>query len=497
MLRSMFSGVSGLRASQTLMDVIGNDIANVNTAGYKSSSVVFQDLLSQLLSGAGAPQNGVGGTNPAQVGLGVKVGSITTNFAQGASQLTGRSTDLSIQGDGFFAVRNGPQMLYTRLGAFSFDANGSLVTPDGSIVQGWLANNGVIDTNAPTGDIRMPLGQTLPPQETKNLTIGGNLPADAPAGTALTTGITVYDTQGKAVKITFTLTKAANRTVLDGSTTSGSTTFTSATANFTAADVGKAITGAGIPAGTTIASVTNGTTVVLSNAATATAAGVQTAIATDGNVWDVSATAPDANPANPPVNLYGTLPSLVFDQNTGLPTNGAAAMPPITFTAAMNAAMGTNFTAPLAVGVGTAGAPDALVQFAGANSFAALSQDGSAIGSLRSFSISNDGVVTGVFSNGRSQALGQVALATFNNPSGLEKAGDSMYRQSSDSGLPQVGTAASGGRGTLSSGTLEMSNVDLAQEFTQLIVAQRGFQANAKVITTSDEMLQDLVNLKR
>ncbi len=497
MLRSMFSGVSGLRASQTLMDVIGNDIANVNTAGYKSSSVVFQDLLSQLLTGAGAPQNGLGGTNPAQVGLGVKVGSITTNFAQGASQLTGRSTDLSIQGDGFFEVRNGAQMLFTRLGAFSFDANGALTTPDGSIVQGWLANNGAIATNAPTTDIRMPLGQTLPPTETQNMTLGGNLPADATTGTALNTGITVYDAQGKAVKITLTLTKAANRTVLDGSTTNGSTMLTSATANFTAADVGKAITGAGIPAGTTIASVTNGTTVTLSNAATATATGVQTAIATDGNVWDVSATAPDANPANPPVNLYGTLPSLVFDPNTGMPKNANIALPPITFTAAMNAAMGTNFTAPVAIGVGTAGAPDALVQFAGSNSFAALSQDGSAIGSLQSFSISNDGVVTGVFSNGRSQALGQIALASFTNPAGLEKAGDSMYRQSSDSGLPQVGTAGSGGRGTLSSGTLEMSNVDLAQEFTELIVAQRGFQANAKVITTSDQMLQDLVNLKQ
>jgi flagellar hook protein FlgE len=259
----MFSGVSGLRSSQTLMDVIGNDIANVNTAGYKSSSVVFQDLLSQLIAGAGAPSNSLGGTNPAQIGLGVKVGSITTNFAQGASQLTGRSTDLSIQGDGFFAVREGGQTLFTRLGSFSFDANGSLVTPDGGIVQGWLTQNGVTNTNGPTTDIRMPLGQTLPPTETNNVTLGGNLPADATNGTALTSSITVYDTQGKAVPVTFTFTKAAARTVLDGATTNGSTTLTSATANFTAADVGKAITGAGIPAGTTIASVTNGTTVVL------------------------------------------------------------------------------------------------------------------------------------------------------------------------------------------------------------------------------------------
>lgn len=497
MLRSMFSGVSGLRSSQTLMDVIGNDIANVNTAGYKSSSVVFQDLLSQLITGAGAPQNGLGGTNPAQIGLGVKVGSITTNFAQGASQLTGRSTDLSIEGDGFFAVNQAGQTLYTRLGSFSFDPNGSMVTPTGGIVQGWLAANGVVNTNGPIGDLRMPLGQTLPPTETANLTLGGNIPADATPGTSLTTSITVYDAAGKAVPITFTFTNAANRTVLDGVTTNASTTFTSATANFTAADVGKAITGAGIPVGTTIASVTNGTTVVLSNPATATAAGVSTQIATQGNVWDVTATAPNANPALPAVNLFGPLPSLVFNPTTGLPTNANIALPPITFTAAMNAAMGTTFVSPVTVGVGTAGQPDALMQFAGENSLAALSQDGAAIGALRSFSISTDGVVTGVFSNGKSRTLGQIALATFNNPSGLEKAGDSTYRVSSDSGLPQIGTPGSGGRGAVASGKLEMSNVDLAQEFTQLIVAQRGFQANARVITASDEMLQDLVNLKR
>ena len=146
---------------------------------------------------------------------------------------------------------------------------------------------------------------------------------------------------------------------------------------------------------------------------------------------------------------------------------------------------------------GAVGDATGLRQFAGQSSVAALSQDGSALGTLQSFTIGSDGIVTGVFSNGRTRPIGQVALAGFSNPSGLEKTGSSLYRASVNSGLPQIGQAGGGGRGTLSGSTLEMSNVDLAQEFTNLIIAQRGFQANSRIITASDEMLQDLVNLKR
>jgi flagellar hook protein FlgE len=151
----------------------------------------------------------------------------------------------------------------------------------------------------------------------------------------------------------------------------------------------------------------------------------------------------------------------------------------------------------IAVDFGAVGDPDAIAQFAGESSVAALSQDGSAMGSLQSFTIGQDGVVTGAFSNGRTRAIGQVALAAFTNPAGLERTGASMYRSSVNSGLAAIGAAGAGGRGTLAGSALEMSNVDLAQEFTSLIVAQRGFQANSRVITASDEILQDLVNLKR
>jgi flagellar hook protein FlgE len=432
MLRSMFSGVSGLRSHQTMMDVIGNNIANVNTVGYKSSGVIFQDLLSQALRGAGAPTTGTagaGGTNPAQVGLGVRVAGVATSFTQGAAQLTGRSTDMSIQGDGFFVVRQAGQDLFTRAGSFSFDALGRLTTSDGAVLQGWSADaTGAINTNAAVSDIAMPLGQAIQPQGTSNITLGGNLPADAVVdatgaapGSQVVSSITVYDVQGAPHDVTFTFTHS------------------------------------------------------------------------DDDEWTVKATMPDLGSTTGGTVDVGTQ-TLTWD-----PANKKFSAPAtLSFDVTPTGATGTWASgAKIKVGLGTAGAADALAQFAGASSVQALSQDGSAMGALQSFTIGQDGVVTGVFSNGKTRPVGQVAVAGFANPAGLEKTGSSLYRSTVNSGLASVGSAGTGGRGQLAGGTLEMSNVDLAQEFTSLIVAQRGFQANSKVITASDELLQDLVNLKR
>jgi flagellar hook protein FlgE len=415
MLRSMYSGISGLRTHQTMMDVVGNNISNVNTAGYKGSSTVFQDVLSQTLQGAGAPANGVGGTNPAQVGLGVKLGAISTNFAQGASQITGRATDLAIQGDGFFAVQQGNEQLYTRAGSFNFDANGQLVTPSGASVLGWEAGpGGGINPNGPLTPVRLPIGQTLPPQQTNEVRLGGNLPATTfdPANPAtITNGVTVYDSQGAPIKLSITYTQ------------------------------------------------------------------------TSDNNWNVEATAPTTAGGT---EVVGTA-ALTWDTATGSFNEPPMAIAP-------TGAVGT-FTEPMNVVFGTPAEP--MTQYAGANSISALEQDGSAIGALQSFTISPDGTVMGIFSNGMQEAVAQIAMANFANPGGLEKVGGSMYRPSPNSGLVQTGVAGTGGRGVLSGGTVEMSNVDLAQEFTNLIVAQRGFQANSRVISSSDELLQDLVNLKR
>src|SRR3712207_5333391 len=192
MLRSLFSGISGLRAHQQMMDVTGNNIANVNTTGFKTSQTTFQDTLSQMVRASGAPQGQAGGTNPAQIGLGVKLGSISTNFGQGAAQTTGKSTDLMIQGDGFFVVRSGGEQLYTRAGAFDWDSNGSLVTTNGNVVQGWMATNGVLNTGGAPGNITLPLGQTIAPQATSRMSLVGNLSDSDAVGTTKDIQTTVF-----------------------------------------------------------------------------------------------------------------------------------------------------------------------------------------------------------------------------------------------------------------------------------------------------------------
>jgi len=396
MLRSLFSSISGLRSHQTMMDVTGNNIANVNTAGFKSSNTVFQDTLSQLIKGAGASQGGNGGTSPAQVGLGVRIAAINTNFTQGAAQTTGRSTDLMLQGDGFFVVRDEGQTLYTRAGSFGFDNEGRLTTPDGAVVQGWTANGGNIDTNAPVGDIVLPVNTVLPPVETTTAGINGNVPFDAVQGTAITTSITTHDETGaeELMSVTFTKNLAAG-------------------------------------------------------------------------VWDVTSSTGTVVPA-----------TITF-------TDGGATIDTASLT--YTDAGGDD----IAVDVSK------MTGFAGTTSAAAVVQNGSAMGTLQAFTMSPTGTLVGVFSNGLKQNLAQLGVALFNNPGGLEKEGGSNFSTSVNSGIPQIGPPGLGGRGAMSSGMLEMSNVDLAAEFTNLIIAQRGFQANSRVITTSDSILEDLVNLKR
>ncbi|WP_324276106.1 flagellar hook-basal body complex protein [Blastococcus brunescens] len=210
----MFSAISGLRAHQTKMDVTGNNIANVNTVGFKGSQTVFQDTLSQVIRAGGAPAADRGGTNPAQVGLGVKVAAITTNWTQGATQSTGRSTDFMIEGDGFFVTRGtGGEQLFTRAGSLDFDASGKLVTPDGAVLQGWMADeDGLVNPNGPVGDLSVPYGQLVNPVASTGGVVDGNLPSDAEIGATVQTGITMYDSQGVAQKVFYNFQKTAANT---------------------------------------------------------------------------------------------------------------------------------------------------------------------------------------------------------------------------------------------------------------------------------------------
>jgi flagellar hook protein FlgE len=396
MLRSLFSGISGLRSHQTMMDVVANNIANVNTTGFKSSNVIFEDTLSQIIRAAGAPGAGIGGTNPAQIGLGVQVGTIQTNFLQGSAQTTNKPTDLLIQGDGFFVLEDGNEQVYSRAGAFTFDTEGYLVNSDGNYVQGFPAVGGVVDPYGTPTDIRLQAGSTIASTPTTDVEIGGNISADNT--NPITLSPTAYDIRGAGHPLTTVLTHNG----VDGY------------------DV-------------TITDTTDGTT-------------------GSGSVTFLPSGSPN------------------------LPATGSITL-----------ADGTIVTLDLS----------GLTNYNGQASISVKASNGFPAGSLTQFQIAPNGTVIGIYSNGVKSNVGQIALANFNNPGGLERLGDTSFRSSPNSGLPQIGVAGTGGRGVMQSGILEMSNVDLGMEFTNLIIAQRGFQANSRVITSSDEMLQELVNIKR
>lgn len=408
MMRSLFSGVSGLKNHQTRMDVIGNNIANVNTVAFKAGRVNFEDILSQTVEGARSPQaGGMGGVNPKQVGLGMGISSIDTLFTPGSLQSTDNPTDFAVQGEGFFIVSDGSQVYYTRDGAFKTSADGALVNSNGFRLQGWMADtDGNIDSTQALQNITIPVGAQMKPKATTQIALEGNLDANAAAdpSSQWITSVQVYDSLGNPHNLTITFTKtAANEwgweATLDGDTTPG------------------------------------GTGTITFN--------------TDGSIG------------------AGTAPGTASFAITG----------------AQDISLNIDFSQLTQFG----GNPTAYINF----------QDGYEAGSLDMVSTDSGGVLTGIFTNGQSKALAQIALATFSNPGGLLKEGGNLYQISNNSGLPNIGTADSGGRGSIAVGALEMSNVDLAQEFTNMIVTQRGFQANSRVITTSDEMLQDLINIKR
>ncbi len=431
MMRSLFSGVSGLRNHQVRMDVIGNNIANVNTVAFKAGRVTFKEGFAQLLQGASRPPGDLGGINPIQVGLGMQIGSVDMMFNQGNLESTGLTTDLAIQGDSFFVVKKGTQNYYTRSGNFQLDARGQLVSPtNGFVVQGKMADNGVFLDGVQ--NIVLPVGQKTAAKATDTATLAGNLDAAAPVFTG------VFDAAGRA--------DPAN---VDSWTESSITVFDSLGSQHdlklqfwkTAADTWSwQLDGTNLPAGFT---------------------------------------PPNSTPQ-----------TLTFD-TAGLLTTAAPTSPPvISFTPAGAAAV--NITVEL--GLGTV---NGITSFAGTNTAVLKDQDGYEAGQLQNFSIDRTGLITGAFTNGTNVILAQIVLADFNNPGGLLRVGDNMYAISGNSGGAVLGYALEGVQSVMTSGALEMSNVDLAQEFTNMIVTQRGFQANSRVITSSDEMLQELVNLKR
>jgi flagellar hook protein FlgE len=422
----MYSGLSGLNANALELSLIGNNLANINTPGYKSSSGGFQDLLSQTLTGGSSEGN----INFLQVGLGAEIATTNQNFAQGSLQSTGINTNVAIQGGGFFVVDGAEGVNYTRAGDFHIDAKGNLVAPDGAFVQGYTQKDPATGKVIPSGtlnNIVMPPGALFPPVPTSEAKMIANLNADAANGDTFTSSIRMFDSLGSAHQVNFTWTKtgvgAYNYDVtIDGGEVTGGT------------------------AGTQFSLLSAPGTMKFD---------------TSGILTDVDST--------PAADKSITTPTF---------TNGASAL---------------TFNWDLVDANGTAN----LMNVSAPSATSSSSQNGLSAGTLTSIAIGVDGTVQGFFSSGHTAEIARLALATFNNPGGLLKLGGNRFNVSVSSGEPSVGAAGNGGRGTIAGGTLELSNVDMAAEFISMIVAQRGYQANSRIITTTDQLLQESINLKQ
>jgi len=692
MMRSLWSGVSGLQTSQDFMDVVGNNVANVNTVGYKASQINFSDVLAQTLSGATGPQGDLGGMNPMQIGLGTQVASTSKNFSQGSLQTTNVTTNLAIQGNGFFIVSadNGNTYNYTRAGDFTFDANGNLVTPTGDIVQGWLANNTthLINTASTTTGINIPQNMTVPAGVTKNISMTGNLDGGQTVQTSELTAITptletstgkinmnsIYNSNGNLIGVGQTTTTAQvqssssativglydinGNTIANSQVTIGNTSYTPTTLNDLINNLNTALGG-------TYASLNSGGEIVINNTSTSNlsvppitssdpalnsilanlsgktipASGTITSLSffstpgdavamsfDGGNNYStyiygsgtpVSGTTSSNGITSGDVKYFQTLDDLVNDIGTDVGTSnatvtlnssgeiqivptssnlssigpvysnnsnlatilgtlsgqvqqtGSTSQPfmadtystsiavydslgnkhDVTFNFAKTnynpstnqtqwqwyataASSGSStptltnssgqitfdstgklvgLTPPLAITAnwnngtsqqvinlhfGDLNTFDGITQFSLPSQTSSITQDGYAGGSLQNIIVNQNGVISGMFSNGKSYALGQVALATFNNNDGLLSSGNSLFEATANSGTPIVTTAGTGSAGTIIPSELEESNVDLGTEFTNMIIAERAYQANARTLSTSDTMLQSLLNIQ-
>jgi flagellar hook protein FlgE len=642
MMRSLYAGVSGIRNFQTWLDVIGNNIANVNTIGYKSSRATFAEMLTQTLKSATSPNDGMGGVNPMQVGLGVKVASIDTQFNQGTLESTGNYTDLAIQGDGFFVVTDGTQSYFTRSGAFNIDADGFLTAQGGSLrVQGYMADQlGMIATNLAPSDIQIPFGMKVPAKATSEISMYCNLDSEATDSTATmmnagSTGVTSVTglaqngaggshsvliqganaTQGAGMGANIGLTPMTLATSL-GDASLGITNFDDFEITI---DSGVAVPITGLTASNSVGD--------LINAINAQVSGVQASLDATGEIklthkWygsgtDIALTGDIADkvfggaaftyadgaastlvaedrftPSNGGAVISTNL-TLEADPTTGLitkitdlggggvtilaapnPTDplgggvkagtlvvdtadtshttsivtydsqGGEHVMNVTFTKtatpnvwtweagveqpaqvisgntgtvafnddgslqsfnydggvlsfAFNPNNGSSPAVNINIAAGTVGGVDGITQFASPSTTMVQSQDGYGMGTLNDVYIDENGTILGSFSNDQTLTLAQIVLADFHNSQGLMRDGDNLYKMSANSGDAIYGLAQTNLGSSIYSGYVEMSNVDLSKQFADMIIAQRGFQASARVLTTADSILDEIIRLKR
>lgn len=544
LLNSLFAGVSGLRNHQTMLDVIGNNIANVNTVGFKGSRVTFSDSFNQFVRYGTNPSGDAGGTNAYQVGLGMKISSIDRLWNQGTFERTGVTTDLALQGNALYILKNNGETYYSRAGSFVFDADGKLVSSyNGAKVQGKIATTeGIIPPGNNLQDIKIDPNLRLPAVSTTSINWGGNLNSNATVtrtekyvqsgninssmnvNDTIVESNTIYDPDGNEYTFKTTYKKTAANTydmtysLIDK--TSGNTVLTSPAPTVMVYDgtTGALVTMNGqAPAEIQIQNTASGIdfnfdprTVTQKNAAKSISSTVDnnrqpTMVKGTLTVYDSlgnahTLTLKFTKTENNKWNFTSTIPSSsgTLSANTGKvefnadgSINTINPNPPIiSFTPSGGA---SPQSIKLDFGSGFSG----VTQTSSNSVLSALSQNGSASASLSNLNIDQYGFIVGVFSNGTSRKLAQIMLATFPNTSALASKGDSEFAISANSGSAFVGAAGEETGTTIQSGMLEQSNIDLSEEFTKMIMSQRGFQANARIITISDELLQEVTNLVR
>jgi len=555
MMASIYSGVSGVKAQQTKLDIIAHNIANVNTPGYKQKNVTFSDTLSKTISGATGPSGGRGGTNPMQLGLGVRVAATSTDMTSGTPQTTGRAMDAAINGNGFFIVQGGSNGKYqfTRSGNFDIDTDGNL-NVNGYTICGWTKytvdadGNYIFDTQKTVEPINLysdPYNgnkKVMSPKATTSATIKGRLnPNETAQGSSLkdirscsvTTGAQTgsgnlkytasdfanmvglsnngaYKLQatvsGNPPTTTLDLIDSANNVVATGALNSdGSANLTQANNSGVYLD---------LKANANVKNLANGDTLALSTTLNNLPANYKWPATTTSEVFDAQGNAYDLkvnytkcckDPATGKTSWYWEATTtvngvsqtagkgyLLFDASNNLVTNDPNydAKPKIT--------INTSATSSLQLPLDMTGISQYVAKTTSSDENASslsCTNDGYAAGDLAGSSMDDKGVIWGTYSNNQKKPLGKVALATFNNPDGLERIGDNLYAATANSGNFTNGVPVGSDGTKLTTGALEMSNVSLADQFSEMMITQRGYQASSKIITASDECLQTLINI--
>lgn len=500
--------LSGLDSDTTALNTIANDLANLNTTGYKNQTVNFADLFYQQLGDSGSG-------NLLQQGSGVGVASIQSQFTQGTPDSTGNATDVEVDGNGFFVLDGGGTQLYTRDGNFALSSTGALTTQSGQSVMGYPAVNGVVNTNAPLTPIQIPVGQVEQPKASSSFSMVANLDSSAQIGTTVPGQVTLYDSLGAAqvmnVNFTKTGTNAWSYSISmpqtlapTSSTAAGVTTvsynFGSSGGTLATVDPGTNLLITG-PAGAGTATITAPTVTAgetVANYATAlqsaiTAAGITGVTVTSNAAGQLSISgagvATSGSVTQDPLGT-NTTGNLTFDSSGNL-ASPAASISGIGFAGLPDGAADMNLTWNI---FGSSTAPT-ITQTDTASAVSSTNQDGYTSGQYQSFSIAADGTVEATYSNKQTLAVGQLALANVANPQGLNLLGGGDYAITPASGAATTGVSGSAGLGSFEDDTLEGSNVNISAEFSDLIIAQRAFEANSKAVTTFDTIAQETINM--